>query len=649
MDSPPRNQHPFFRGFRLVGSFHFAYLILLAARSGLAEQPGSAHSAVITNAADIISLPAAEAATSRNIRVTGIVTAADPGLNGRFFIQDHTGGVFVDNANGHRPEPGTVVEVTGITHPGAYAPIITAPTVRLLGSAPLPPARAVPIERLMSGAEDSQRIEISGVVRDARVDKMRLTADFVSGGYRYRVYAPSAAAANPQSLIAAEVRVRGTAAEAHNRSLRQLVAVEIYVPRPEDFIIEMPESTNPWQETTVPLDSLAQYRRDNSLNRRVHVRGVVSFQRRGESLFIHDATGGLQIQSSQLTPFTPGQVVEAVGFPSFDQYLPVMQDASFQASGETRVSILPKSATVAELQDGLHHADYVSVIGRLLNRTVTQEIRRGDVAGGGRTTLVLQSSNQVFTAQAENSPDQNALADIPLGSIIQVSGICLSEIDSDGRVKSFRLLTGDAGQVLVLKRPGWLTTPRLLVILGIVCCLSVVGVAWTVILSRKNGTLSLLIRDREQAQRELQMAHDQLEERVRQRTEELKFQITARKEVELQSKAVLAERTRLAQELHDTVEQTLTGIALQLDTAAKLDVQKPAQARDHLALARNMMSKSQVELRRSVWDLRQRALEKFSWNSHQSGLADKGCHTITSGGGRGKPASHRAGSPHECD
>ena len=54
----------------------------------------------------------------------------------------------------------------------------------------------------------------------------------------------------------------------------------------------------------------------------------------------------------------------------------------------------------------------------------------------------------------------------------------------------------------------------------------------------------------------LQQAHDQLEERVKERTAQLKVEMTARKESELQFRAVLTERTRLAQELHDTLEQT---------------------------------------------------------------------------------------------
>ena len=582
-------------------------LCLLPRRLAFGEDAGP----ILTNAVDIISLPAEQAARSIKSTVTGVVTAADPVLKGRFFLQDATAGIFVDNANGVRPEPGTVVEVSGITHPGAYAPIITAPIVRQIGSAPLPAAKPVAVERLMSGAEDSQRIEISGVVRDARIDGARLVVEMVSGGYRFRAYAPVPEGKDPQSLVAAQVLVRGTAAEAHNRSLRQLVAVELYVPNLDDFVVQKPETANPLEERVVPLDNLAQYRRDNSLNRRMHVRGTVTLQRLGDTLFVQDATGGLQIQSRQLTPFSPGQVVEAVGFLSFDQYLPILQDAIFRGNPEPRVAVTPKLVSIEALQDGLHHADCVSVTGKLINRTVTQGSGQGAGLAGIRTTLVLQNSNVIFAAEAEGPQGESSLAAIPLGSTVQVNGICLTEIDNEGKVKSFRVLIGSPGEVQVLAKPSWLTTKRLLIILGLVSSVSILGVGWTVLLSRKNAVLNFAIHAREKAQHELQEAHDHLEQRVKERTQELKFQITARKETELQSKAILAERTRLAQELHDTVEQTLTGIALQMDTAAKLHESKPANAREHLDLARNLMAKSQVELRRSVWDLRQRELERF--------------------------------------
>jgi len=147
--------------------------------------------------------------------------------------------------------------------------------------------------------------------------------------------------------------------------------------------------------------------------------------------------------------------------------------------------------------------------------------------------------------------------------------------------------------------------------LGLLLIGSVIGATWTVRVSRQNAVLGELVREREKTQKELQEAHDFLEHRVEERTAQLKSQITARRESELQFKAVLSERTRLAQELHDTLEQTLTGVALQLDTTSKLFQARPETANHHLGLARDLVAQGQVEVRRSVWDLRSRALEQF--------------------------------------
>src|ERR1035437_1192549 len=214
----------------------------------LAQQPGE----LLTNAVDVISLPAEKAARFIKVSVTGVVTASDPILKGRFFVQDSTGGVFVDNVNGHRLAVGELVEVSGLTYAGAYAPTITAPRVRKIGTAPLPPAKLVSVEQLMSGAEDSQRIETSGIVRDARVDGARLSIDLVAGGYRFRAYVIVPAGFQPQKLIGSQVLIRGTAAEAHNRSLRQLIIVEVYIPTTADLVVEKPESANPFDKPLIP-------------------------------------------------------------------------------------------------------------------------------------------------------------------------------------------------------------------------------------------------------------------------------------------------------------------------------------------------------------------------------------------------------------
>ena len=227
----------------------------------LAHLPG----AVLTNAIDVISLPAEQASRMLHVSVTSVVTAADPVLKGRFFLQDSSAGVFVDNINGPHVEPGDLVQVTGITYAGAYAPTVTAPKLRIIGKAPLPRARHVSIDQLMSGAEDSQRILISGIVRDARTEGGRQVIDLVNGGYRFRAFLPGAPSLISKSWLARKRRFAAPAAEAHDRSLRQLIAIEIYIPGQADLVIKKPDAINPFDRPIIPIDKLARFRPDSSL------------------------------------------------------------------------------------------------------------------------------------------------------------------------------------------------------------------------------------------------------------------------------------------------------------------------------------------------------------------------------------------------
>src|ERR1039457_1992409 len=112
-----------------------------------------------------------------------------PTGGGRFFVQDSTAGVFVDNSSGTpQPVPGDVVAVPGTSHPGGYAPVLSHPRWKKLGTAPLPEAKVVATDQLATGAEDGQRIEISGVVRAVRTSGSKLEVEMVSDGYRLRVY-----------------------------------------------------------------------------------------------------------------------------------------------------------------------------------------------------------------------------------------------------------------------------------------------------------------------------------------------------------------------------------------------------------------------------------------------------------------------------
>jgi signal transduction histidine kinase len=114
---------------------------------------------------------------------------------------------------------------------------------------------------------------------------------------------------------------------------------------------------------------------------------------------------------------------------------------------------------------------------------------------------------------------------------------------------------------------------------------------------------------------ELRQLSTQLEERVAAQTMQILDQERAA--------ATQAERTRLAREIHDTIAQGLSGIALQLGAAERaLDV-APPDARLHLEIAGSMTREVLAEARRSVWNLRAPALDHGDIADALRGLAER--------------------------
>ena len=566
--------------------------------------------AVLTNASAILALSGEQAAQGIKISIKGVVTAAEPTWGGRFFIQDSSAGVFVENISKFQPNPGDVLVVSGVSYPGGYAPIISKPNWMKVGEAPLPPARPVAIEQLMLGAEDGQRIEISGVIREAETTNNLLQIDLSSGGYRIRVYAPISPGIDPRKLVGSKVDVKGTPATDYNAPLRRLLSVDVYVPIPDDFVIEKAAAADPFGGPLTLISHIAQYRAGRSYEDRIHVKGVVLYQRKGEDLFIRDATGGLQIKSGQIQSVAKGDVVEAVGFPAFENFLPVLEDATFKKVSDPQVNELPLSVPTGELLEGMHHSELITMRGTLLDRLEEQGTSPA-IQPDIETILVLQTSNLMFTAKSETAGPSPSLKSIPIGSVIEVSGICFLQSDEAGNIKSVQILLPTANSVRMISKPGWLTPEHLLITLAIAFLVIIVGMSWVVMVTRRNSALRYLIHERELDQKELQKAHDTLESRVKERTEQLKFQITAKKVAEVQFKATLTERTRLAKDLHDTIEQTMTGLTLQLNTVRKLFRVDPETTTHRLELIRNMVRMCRVDLKRSIWDLRSRELEQF--------------------------------------
>jgi ligand-binding sensor domain-containing protein/signal transduction histidine kinase len=81
-------------------------------------------------------------------------------------------------------------------------------------------------------------------------------------------------------------------------------------------------------------------------------------------------------------------------------------------------------------------------------------------------------------------------------------------------------------------------------------------------------------------------------------------------QVESRFAAVLAERNRIAREIHDNLAQEMLGISVQLEVVARTMPASAELAKTHLDRVRILVRHGIAEARRYVWDLRSQALDK---------------------------------------
>ena len=167
------------------------------------------------------------------------------------------------------------------------------------------------------------------------------------------------------------------------------------------------------------------------------------------------------------------------------------------------------------------------------------------------------------------------------GSVLELTGVCDGRASerawrSGGVPDGFALLLRERRDVVVLRAGPWLNQRRLSMILSV--GLGALGLAmlWAFTLRR----------------------------RVEKRTAQLAREIRSRHDAAAEFEVVQSERDRLAAELHDTVQQTLTGAALQLRAVELALAHAPDEVRPHVAHARQLLEHSRDELRDAVWDLR---------------------------------------------
>lgn len=493
------------------------------------------------------------------VLIRGVITDDIPKPD--FFVQDETAGIYVEGNSSLAPLHvfGNFVEVEGVTGPGRFAPVIRERHLRILGRKPLPKTRLYAFQELVDGQKDSQWVQVRGIVRSVSVDRtswreVTLAMNVSSGGSQFTVRTPLSGSQDISLWVNKEVLIQGVCGTLFNAE-RQLVGILFYVPRLEFIHVEPPSDE-------VPFAALMRFSPEPRVGHKVRVRGVVAYQQARNVLFLESEGKGLRVLAQQDTSVEVGDLVDALGFPSVGESEPVLADAVFRVVGHGPVADPIKLDL--NVPWGRYDAALVSTDARLIHFEPQPS----------GASLLLQQGTKVFEARLESADARDLQTSLPSGTDLRLTGICLVRAGGPWRApESFRLLLRSRADITILRTPSWWNLRHTLWVLAITGTLLLLVTAWVVALGR---------RLREQ------------------------MEVIRRK---LRGNAVLEERNRIARELHDTLEQELAGITMQLDLAADCFQKSPSLAGKAIEMARSMSRHSMLEARRSVWDLRCHLLE----------------------------------------
>lgn len=528
----------------------------------------------LVSIAAIRALSPQEASLEVPVHIEGVVTYCEPGYCD-LFVQDATAGSYVE-ARSLLPHmkirAGDRLRIDGATRRGGFFSDIVAKKIDVLGNEPLPAPRLLKEDELLAPSVDSQWLELPAVVIGVENDGLGQTLSLVLEvhGWKLKAEVPrdENSEQNVAKLMQRAVRFRGVAGTVFNQQM-QMVDRFFYVPsidqiKPTDALSLM--AAAPLRATS----DLLRY--DDAVHTVVRVEGVVTHATERE-FYLRDGSGSVLVQKPQTKTVRPGDRVRAEGFAAIAPFRPMLRARTVAVLGHTELPI-PHPLDLNNQKLPLLQAELVTLEADFLTRRDSP----------GEVLLQCCKGDRYFEGTLSGSGI--VPKSLVRGDHVRLTGICelttTRPMPRPDWVDGFRLRLLESAGIEILHHPPWWTLQRLMIALGVAATLACGFLGWIWMLRR----------------------------RVAEQTEIIGAQF--------QREAIQGERQRIARELHDTVEQGLSGLSMQLGSiSGEISRRTPSKIEETiehveamLNLAQKLLHYCRKEARISIHDLRCIELEQ---------------------------------------
>lgn len=442
----------------------------------------------LTTTQQVRNLTPAEAERGYPVHLKAVITYRDPSWS-MLFVQDATGGIYV-NAEGEWSEvkAGRWVEIKGFSAPGDFAPVIGRARLEVQGEGALPEPHRFTLTQLLTGREDSQWIEIEGVVRSMSNYVGHAILDITTPAGRFQATLPDFEHKPlPEHLIDAEVKLRGACATLFNQR-RQIYGIQLCVPGLEHILVTRPPPEDPFSIPAQPIRQLLQFSPGSDPIHRIKVEGTVTLQRWESNVFVQDDTGGLFVESEKAPPLKPGDRVVVAGFPALGEYTPVLQQALVRFVGSGGPPVPARLVAEEALSDNFTNQVYDAALVRMDARFLEEYETFDD------RVLVFQTGQFIFNAHLELEKSKTKSRALKKSSLVQLTGVCSVQVDESRHPRAFRILLRSPDDLVVLAQPPWWSLKHSLALAGSLIVLSGMALIWGAVLHREVRSQTSVIR-----------------------------------------------------------------------------------------------------------------------------------------------------------
>jgi signal transduction histidine kinase len=424
-----------------------------------------------------------EAVRKYPVHLQAVVTFFDP-ASYDLFLHDETGAIWMAwTPDSPKVTVGDFVEVQAATTFTDFAPDLLNPRLKILGPGEMPKAHKVSFEQMASTLEDCQWVEVEGIVRQAEylhrnARERQLWMGVAIPGGMIDAQIPWDGSPVPSGFVDARVRLRGAVGAEFNAEGQQ-VGVSLSVPSLQYIeILETPRA-DPLVGAPTPIGQLQRFGYPHEPGHRVRLEGTVTAVMPGRGFYLEDRSGSVNVVSRQEINLKPGDRVETLGFVGiFDMHVR-LEDAVTRliSSGPPLPTLI---ITAEQALSGKYESRAVTIVGRVVGRSSLPS----------QQTLMLQQKQTIFPAVAS----QGSFGVLPPeGTQVQVSGICVGELDATGKIIAFKIIARSADDIVVLQKAPWWTLRRLLGLLGMVGAASSLILVWVFVLRRRVRNQTRLI------------------------------------------------------------------------------------------------------------------------------------------------------------